>query len=875
MKNPKKFSRFIFFILFILESVTLVIVIGFLFALLNRSMSLEHQHKAEAHQNELRYFLKDRIDHVQNRVEEIVANNGIRVGLLLKMHPKIDEILNLSYPTANGSAFFVRAAEGDIFPAADNDYAYLNDLDLKSIDKENLTRIKVAPAIIVLAMPIVRQGYILGHAVGVYDISTDRKCHNLIHTFRHTVLAQQDQGRLKDLGTGEPIPWSKAGFKQRHLPDSRSALIETHQDAKAFILPVIDFPDLFLLVSTQPLTAKKKELLINLFLLCLPILALTLTVSFLIIRKITSPLDTMAKNAMEIARTRSSENLSIDRIKHFEFFRLATAFNRLLGRVRQQNDQLREVNQELLNEVNERKRVATALASSEAQLRSLQDNIPIGLFRSTIEGRMLFANPTLLQIMGFESRDAFLKTNAQQLYLNPDDRRKMTEDLERVGTVQNRRIHLKRQDGSPLWAHVHVKMVQNPEDGTVHMDGAIQDISPLIEAEEEKQRLESQLRQAQKMETIGTLAGGIAHDFNNILAAISGFCELALEDATAESIQADNLQWALEATNRATGLVRQILAFARQSDEKKHPVRVDLIIKETIKFLRSTLPSTIEVRENIKSEAVVMADPTQLHQVIANLCSNAGYAMRNTGGALTIQLQEVTLETTRTDHGRHIKSGKHLKLSIIDTGHGIPAETLARIFDPYFTTKPQGEGTGIGLSVVQGIIHSHGGFVTVDSAPDKGTRCDVHLPIVDEQALANIETPAAIIGGDEHILMVDDELSIINMGKQILERLGYTVTSCCDAQEALALFETSPQAFDLVITDLTMPKMTGDQLARKMVAIKPDLPLILCTGYSNQRTHYRAAGFGVNAIIYKPLIKRELAETIRRLLDHNLEQSLN
>ncbi len=374
------------------------------------------------------------------------------------------------------------------------------------------------------------------------------------------------------------------------------------------------------------------------------------------------------------------------------------------------------------------------------------------------------------------------------------------------------------------------------------------------------------------METIGTLAGGIAHDFNNILAAISGFCELALEDAAPKTIQADNIRWALEATQRATGLVRQILAFARQTDEEKRPIRVDLIIKETIKFLRSTLPSTIEVREKIMSQGVVMADPNQLHQVIANLCSNAGHAMRARGGTLTIQLEEVTLEAARTDNGRRIQAGKHIKLSIIDTGHGIQAKHLARIFDPYFTTKPQGEGTGIGLSVAQGIVHSHGGFMTVESEPQKGTRCDVVLPIVAEQALAQVKGPTTpITGGDEHILIVDDELPIVMMGEQLLERLGYTVTSCRDPLEAMALFESAPQRYDLVITDLTMPKMTGDELARKMAAIRPDLPMILCTGYSDQRIHYRAAGFGVNAIIYKPLVKKELAETIRGLLDHPAE----
>jgi len=387
------------------------------------------------------------------------------------------------------------------------------------------------------------------------------------------------------------------------------------------------------------------------------------------------------------------------------------------------------------------------------------------------------------------------------------------------------------------------------------------------QAEEEKQKVEAQLVQAQKMEAIGTLAGGIAHDFNNILSAIIGHCDLAKMKLAEDSEVLDNLNQVKNAGNRAKRLIQQILAFSRMGKHERIALSLTPLIKEALKFLKSTLPTSIEIRDYIEADpGIIEADATQIHQIVMNLCTNAGHAMGEEGGTLDVRLirAEVDRQTASQHHELHI--GPHVLLTVTDTGCGIDPETLEHIFDPYFTTKEVGEGTGLGLSVVHGIVKTHNGAITVESEPGKGTTFHVYFPVIEKDAETQEEDEGPLPTGNERILFVDDDQVIADIGEKTLEQLGYDVVTKTSSVEALKLFRADPGRFDLVITDMTMPKMMGDQLAREFMKVRPDIPIILCTGFSPKISEKQAKEIGIKAFSMKPLVGRDMANTVRKVL---------
>ena len=376
-----------------------------------------------------------------------------------------------------------------------------------------------------------------------------------------------------------------------------------------------------------------------------------------------------------------------------------------------------------------------------------------------------------------------------------------------------------------------------------------------------------QLRQAQKMEAIGTLTGGITHDFNNILGAIIGYTDLAIIDIPDGSKAKDNLLEAKKAARRAKELVNQILTFSHQSEQKLLPVKISIIIKEALKLLRASLPTTIEIHKHIEGDTgTIKADPTQIHQVLMNLCTNAAHSMRgNGGGILDVRLRNVSIsKKSEID----LDPGLYVKLTVSDTGYGITPDVLERIFDPYFTTKEKGEGTGLGLSLVHGIVKDHDGNITVETEPEKGTTFHVFFPRIEEaEKGADKVAEESLPNGQEHILFIDDEFALVDIGKQMLENLGYKVTTKTDSLEALKLFQEQPHEFDFVITDMTMPNMTGEKLAKELMRIRPDVPIILCSGFSEQMTEDDAKEIGIKEFAMKPLVMEDLAKTIRKILN--------
>ncbi|RJX33769.1 MAG: PAS domain S-box protein [Desulfurivibrio sp.] len=512
--------------------------------------------------------------------------------------------------------------------------------------------------------------------------------------------------------------------------------------------------------------------------------------------------------------------------------------------------------QAIIRDIAERKQTEKQLARQASAIEQAAEEIII----ADSEGIIEYANPAFAQISGYTRAEAIGKTFSFLESRKDDYAYAEMWTTIRAGEVWRGRLTTRRKDGGLVEADATVSPIFDPAGNRMGYVFVKRDVTEQI-------KVEAMFRQSQKMEAIGTLAGGIAHDFNNILSAIFGFAEIAKLEAAEGSGAHRCLVKILEAAGRARDLVKQILTFSRQTDIKPRPIQPKIIVKETIKLLEASLPSTIEIRSNLQANEAVMADPTSIHQIIMNLCTNAGHAMRRSGGILDISLISVELDHDFARVHPEIKPGSFLRLTISDTGHGMSHDVKERIFDPFFTTKGEGEGTGMGLSVVHGIVRSLGGTIVVFSEPGKGSSFSVYLPIYTRQPV-NQETEAEIIpGGSEHIVFVDDEEFIVDIAQQMLEMLGYRVVGKTDSREAFAYFKEHSAEVDLVITDFTMPHMTGIDLAKAIRKIRPELPILLCTGYNTGFSEAELQEAGINAFILKPVVRKELAGVVRRVLD--------
>ena len=505
------------------------------------------------------------------------------------------------------------------------------------------------------------------------------------------------------------------------------------------------------------------------------------------------------------------------------------------------------------------------IESNEIKFRTILQTTTDGFCMVSPEGRILLANDAYCQMSGY-SRDELLGMGISDLDIDES----ATEvaghllSLAREGRCRFETRH-RRKDGRIIDVEVSA---QHQTSGSEYIVAFLRDITERKQAEQEKSALQAQLLQAQKMESIGTLAGGIAHDFNNILYPIIGNCEMLIDELAGDRDIRSKLQAILNSSMRAAELVKQILAFSRQQKVIKRPVKIQTIIKEALPLVRHTLPATIAVNLRIDDTCPpVTADSGQIHQVLLNLVTNAGHAMENTAGKL-----EIGLTVMAADHIRppvpDLSPGRYVVLSVTDTGTGMDKTVAAKIFDPFYTTKGVGKGTGLGLSISYGIVREHGGLIHVISAPDQGSTFHVYLPV--SEAVADETGPAPktrIPRGTERILFVDDEFAIVDVVVPMLERLGYTVTARTTSLEALNDFRDDPDRFDIVITDMTMPVLTGTQLAGEIHRMRPAIPIILCTGFSEVMDEDKAAALGIQAFIMKPVVRDQLAVIIRKVLD--------
>jgi PAS domain S-box-containing protein len=695
--------------------------------------------------------------------------------------------------------------------------------------------------------------------------------------------------------------------------------------------------------------------------------------------RFTLPIRQLAETAALFGREMKSENRPTELLERSdEIGELARSFISMRSQIVDQFKRIKTA-YEKLSETQQ------ALYESEMHYRSLFENLPIGICRSDVDGRIIDVNPALVGMYGYPDKEALLARPATELYVNPQDRecfKAMVEGHSNGGTCE---LHMRRRDGSGFWVEIQAVAARDDSGRIRYYESSSMDITERKKAEEnlqlarfcienaamgifrigddariqevnehacrslgysreellgmtifdidptfsrekwtvhrrklaedrirvvqsqhrrkdgslipveiaanyiekdghglsysfvteisarlERERLELQLQQAQKMEAIGTLAGGIAHDFNNILSVIIGNANI-LEISDSMTL-ADMLyvKQILAAAERARQLVQQILTFSRRGEQQRLLVNLKPVVKETFNFLRATLPSSIDVRQSIQTDVgTILADPTQMQQVLMNLCTNAAHAMdKQESGVLKIGLERAVLSEADLRFQPEIEPGEYVKLTVTDSGIGIDPLVRERIFEPYFTTKELGKGTGLGLSVVHGIVQSHGGFIRVHSETGHGTSFQVFFPVAYEgrqtvAATADKRLPR----GSETLLVVDDEKYLTDMTQQMLERLGYRVETRTSPLDAIEAFGANPGRYDAVITDMTMPQMNGLSLARTLLEIRPDLPILLCTGFSDQANEEKARAAGIREFAFKPLALGSLATTLRNMLD--------
>ncbi len=532
---------------------------------------------------------------------------------------------------------------------------------------------------------------------------------------------------------------------------------------------------------------------------------------------------------------------------------------------------LDSTNNQLKHEISDRRLAEEARWESETRFKTMFEQAPLGVaLIDSFTGQIYEVNPRFAEIAG-RTIDK-MSTIDWMSITHPDD---VQEDLDNMAalnagkitgfTMNKRYLH---PDGSYVWIMMTIAPLKETEQNHKQHLCMIDDITQQIHAEEEKTILEDRLRQSQKMQAVGTLAGGIAHEFNNLLGVIMGCADMARDETPKDSFAKVQLDKVMKASYRVKDLVKQILTFSRQSQQQRISANLCPLVKESVKLIQSSIPSSVETQINIVSaHGNTLVDPTEIQQIVMNFCSNAVWAMKEQG-ILTINLSEVNLTNHDKLIPKGLSAGSYLKLSFRDTGCGMDQKTVSQIFDPFFTTKEVGQGTGMGLAIVYGIITSYGGTITVESEVGTGTTFHLYFPVTDTPATEeHMEEEGKDPGGTERILFVDDQEMYAEMGEDMISRLGYDVDLKIDSTEALGVFKAGPEKYDLVITDQIMPDLSGEELVKEIRSIRPEIPIILCTGYSTQMDEKKAESLGINAFAYKPIVKKDIAMLIRKVLD--------
>lgn len=594
---------------------------------------------------------------------------------------------------------------------------------------------------------------------------------------------------------------------------------------------------------------RKDILLISLFIVLATSLTSFVIINLLLLRHLSNPLDQLQKSMTQVAQ--GSFQTSALQNQKAEIQNIINAFNNMAISLKERDAELFEANK-IVNR-------SPAVAF---------------VWKNNTDLPVTFVSENVFQLTGYKAEEFLNKQISYSDIIHRDDIDRVQKELnfalenEESFTFTHDPYQIITKEGSLKWVRDQSFLRKSENGGQPFIEGIVFDITHEV-------FLQERLQQAQKMESIGTLAGGIAHDFNNILGAILGYTELSIDDAPTDSNVKEYLSQVLKATHRAKDLVRQILDFSRQSEAELKPVILQVQVKEALKILRPTIPSSIEITTRFHAaEGIALADPTQFQQILINLCTNAVQAMENQTGSMDVELNPVHVQQNAPSEMKDLKPGKYLCLTVKDTGVGIPANLLKRIFDPYFTTKDTGKGTGMGLAIIHGIMQASGGGIHVESEPGKGSSFYVYFPEIEQIDEEETQYQIEIPGGTESILYVDDEVLLTNMMERILTSLGYQIIICNDSVKALELFTQNPEKFDAVITDQTMPNLTGLNLSTELLKIRPDLPIILCSGYSEQIDENIIRETGIATFTWKPVTKETIARLLRQVFDGNQEQRL-
>jgi PAS domain S-box-containing protein len=513
-----------------------------------------------------------------------------------------------------------------------------------------------------------------------------------------------------------------------------------------------------------------------------------------------------------------------------------------------------------------RKRENQPVKAHEKKFRAIIETIEDGYYEVDLAGNFVFFNQPMCDILGY-TREELAGMNNRD-FMDGDNAKKVFKTFHQVyKTGKGRKAfdwELIRKNGSVCHVDTSVALLTDAQGDPIGFHGIARDVS-------EQKNLEIRLQQSQKMEAIGTLAAGIAHDFNNILSAIFGYSQLAQNNLGNPERAKEQMDQVMKAAQRAADLVQQVLTFSRQAEYIKKPLRVYLLVKESLKLLRSSIPSTIDIKTQLDSRQMVLADPAKMHQVVMHLCLNAYHAMKRQGGTLTVSLTDETVTCERHIKDRVIPTGDFLRLAVCDTGHGMDEATLEKAFDPYYSTRKTGESNGgLGLAIVQAIVDEHDGFLTVHSAPGRGTQVLIDFPVAyreghGDEKLKKNEINA--LNGTETIMVVDDEKAIREICREFLQNHGYKTCLFDNGMAALEAFTSDPHGVDLIVTDMTMPGLTGDKLAQKVLQIRPDMPIILWCGFSEAISEETAVRMGIKKYMQKPIGNQDLLKSIRQILD--------
>jgi len=682
-------------------------------------------------------------------------------------------------------------------------------------------------------------------------------------TFQDKAGALDTLKKLKTISTTEAVHLyntenklfaSYSWKKELPPPETVPALTNgTYKQGSLYVVLPINFQgDNYGTIAIQASDREFKEKTLAILVRLLPGMFILLILSALLALWLQKFMSTPILHLADIIKNVSGKTSNLVRlpeVRHDEIGVLYAAYNTMLDRLVQYDQRRNQAEQNL--------------RSSEQRFRSLVESITECFWEVDSELCLIYASPIFEQITGYSPKrveghrlDKLIhsssgKTTLKNFVASMQTKKpfRMVEDL--LIQKQGKEIHIE-SSGTPIL---------DTNNNLLGYRGILRDITEQVE-------LGICLRQAQKMESIGTLAGGIAHDFNNLLYPIIGFAEMLKEDLPPDSPEHESAQEIYNAGKRSSELVKQILAFSRQTEHKLSPVRFQKILTEVYKLTRSTIPSDIEIHLDIKKDCgLIMAEATQLHQIAMNLITNAYHAVEKASGKISIQLKEIILDNDDLKNSL-LQPGEYVMLSVSDNGVGIPKEIMNNIFEPYFTTKEKGKGTGLGLAVIYGILTEHKGYIKVYSEVGKGTTFNVYLPLM-KKSIEDISTEKVLnkLTGTERILLVDDEESVVRLEKLMLERLGYNVSARSDSLEALETFNSNPDGYDLVISDMTMPNMTGNQLARELMSIRPNIPIIICTGFSERINKEQAEANKVKGFLMKPVVKSEMAQMVREVLD--------